>query len=346
MEYRNLGKSEIKVSSICLGTMTFGQQNTQEQAHQQLDYSFDQGVNFVDTAEMYPVPPMEETYTKTEQIIGNWDKLHSQRDKIILATKAVSKSEAFPYVRDGRPLLDRKNLEAAVDASLERLKVDYIDLYQLHWPERQTNFFGQLGYEHNPEDQSTSIEETLSVLGDIQKAGKVRHFGLSNDTPWGIMKNVELAENKNLPRVVSVQNPYSLLNRTFEVGLAEVAHREQVGLLAYSPMAFGVLSGKYLGGKKPAGARLTLWDRFSRYTNPRATKATEAYVALAQKYNIDPAQMSLAYVTSRSFVTSNIIGATTMEQLQANIASADLALPKELLAEIESVHQQNPNPAP
>jgi aryl-alcohol dehydrogenase-like predicted oxidoreductase len=345
MEYRQLGRTDIKVSAICLGTMTWGEQNTLEEAHQQLDYALERGVNFIDTAEMYPVPPVAETYTQTEQIIGKWDKLKSSRDKVIVATKVAGPSEMMSYIRGGSKL-NKEHITQAVEGSLERLAIDYIDLYQLHWPERSTNFFGQLGYVHKDQQDLTPLQETLEVLQELQKAGKVRAFGLSNETPWGTMKYLELSEKLELPRMVSVQNPYNLLNRTYEVGMAEVSHREDIGLLAYSPMAFGVLSGKYLDGKRPADARLTLWDRFSRYTGPEASSATEAYVKLAQKYNLSPAQLSLAFVTSRPFVTSNIIGATKMEQLKENLDSIELTINQELMQEIEAIHTRWPNPAP
>lgn len=345
MEYRKLGNTDIDVSVICLGTMTWGEQNTEQEAHQQLDFALDRGVNFIDTAEMYPVPPMPETYTRTEEYIGRWNKLKTQRDKIILATKVVGKADWAAYIRNGQACLNRENIRAALEASLKRLGTDYIDLYQLHWPDRSTNFFGQLGYQHVDED-FTAIEETLAACDELVKEGKVRHFGLSNETPWGTMSYLSLSKAKNLTRMVSVQNPYSLLNRTYEVGMAEVSHREQCGLLAYSPLGFGVLSGKYLGGNQPEGARLTLWDRFSRYNNDQAVKATEKYCEIAKKHGLTPAQMALSFVNSRPFLTSNIIGATKMDQLEENIASIDVKLSEEVLSEIEAIHQEIPNPAP
>ncbi|MGD8558411.1 MAG: NADP(H)-dependent aldo-keto reductase [Gammaproteobacteria bacterium] len=346
MEYRQLGDTDIKVSVICLGTMTWGEQNTELEAHQQLDMALDAGVNFVDTAEMYPVPPGGETYALTEQYIGNWLAKRQNRQQIILATKVASRADWVDYIRDGNICLDRKNIEAAVDASLKRLQTDYIDLYQLHWPDRKTNFFGRLGFQFDPEDNPVPIEETLSAMNDIIQSGKVRHFGLSNETPWGTMTFARLAEQKNYPKPVSIQNPYSLLNRTFEIGLSEVAHQEHIGLLAYSPLGFGVLSGKYLNNAKPAGARLTLFDRFDRYSNANAVRATEAYVNIARRHDLDPAQMALAYVNSRSFLTANIIGATTLDQLKTNIASIDLKLSDAVLNDIEQVHQDIPNPCP
>lgn len=346
MEYRKLGTTDIDVSVICLGTMTWGEQNTEAQAHEQLDYALDQGVNFIDTAEMYPVPPIAETYGKTEAFIGTWDKLKTHRDKIILGTKVTGPGMG-EYMREGQRALDRKNIEAAIDTSLKRLNVDYIDLYQLHWPNRHTNFFGQLAFTP-PSSKEAFIhpEETLEVLADLKKSGKVREFGLSNETPWGLSTFLKLAETKGLPRMQSVQNPYGLLNRAYEVGMAEMSFREKCGLLAYSPLGFGVLSGKYLGGQKPANSRLTLFDRFTRYTNPRALSATEFYVGLAKEAGLDPAQMALAFVNSRPFLTSTIIGATTMEQLKTNIGSIDVTLSKDVLERIEEFHNVNPNPAP
>ena len=347
MEYRRLGQTDIDVSVICLGTMTWGQQNTEAEAHEQLDYALEAGVNFIDTAELYAVPPSGETQGRTEEYIGTWLKQRGTRNRVVLASKVVGPSEDWlPHIRGGKARLDRKNIEAALDASLRRLQTDYLDLYQLHWPDRKTNFFSRLGYEHDPNDRPVPIEETLTVLDDLVKAGKVRHIGLSNETPWGVMSFIETAERLGLPRVVSVQNPYSLLNRTYEIGLAEVSIREQAGLLAYSPLAFGVLSGKYLDGAQPAGARLTLFPDYTRYSGPNAVAATERYVELAQDHGLDPAQMALAYVNTRPFVTSTIVGATSLEQLKANIASIDVTLSDGVLADIEHIHELYPNPAP
>jgi len=345
MEFRSLGKTDLKVSAIALGTMTWGEQNTAEEAFAQIRQSKDAGVNFLDTAEMYPVPPGGETYAETERIIGQYFKKYGDRNDWVLASKVVGPGR-MDHIRDGNPRLNRTNIVAALEASLKRLNTDYLDLYQLHWPDRKTNFFGVLGYTHDADDQPVEIEETLSVLDDLVKEGKVRHFGLSNETPWGTQRFLHQAENGNLPRAVSIQNPYNLLNRTFEIGLAEIAIREQIGLLAYSPLAFGVLAGKYLNGARPATGRLTLFERFQRYNNPQVDSASAAYVALAQEHGLDPAQMALAYVTSRPFVTSNIIGATTLEQLTSNLASADLTLSDEVLAGIEAIHVRQPNPAP
>jgi len=345
MEYRKLGRTDIEVSVLCLGTMTWGEQNTEVEAHAQLDAALAAGINFIDTAELYPVPPKAETYTLTEQYIGNWLKRRGRRDDIVLTSKVVGRADGLDYIRNGQVCLDRANIEQALHGSLERLQTDYLDVYQLHWPDRNTNFFGALGYTHVPE-HNVSIEETLRVLADLVQAGKIRHIGLSNETPWGVMGFLRLAEQYGLPRAVSVQNPYSLLNRSFEVGLAEIAHREECGLLAYSPLGFGVLSGKYLRGQQPVGARITLYERFSRYSNAQAVAATEAYVALAHEHGLDPAQMALAYVNSRPFLTSNIIGATSMAQLESNLASAELDLSEDIIDGIDVIHQGQPNPAP
>jgi aryl-alcohol dehydrogenase-like predicted oxidoreductase len=346
MEYRHLGRTEIKVSAICLGTMTFGEQNTESEAHAQLDYATEVGVNFIDTAEMYPVPPKGETYGRTEEYIGTWLQQHGNRSRVILASKVAGPARDLAYLRNGKARLDRANIEAALDGSLKRLRTDYLDLYQLHWPDRKTNTFGKLGYRHDPADEPIPIEETLQALGDMVRAGKVRHIGLSNETPWGAMRFLQAARELNLPRAVSVQNPYSLLNRSFEIGLAEISHREGLGLLAYSPLGFGVLSGKYLGGNQPHGARLTLYDRFQRYRGRRGQAATAAYVSLARSQGLDPAQMALAYAVSRPFVTSVIIGATSLDQLASNLKSLDLGLSPLVLSGIEEIHQDNPNPCP
>jgi aryl-alcohol dehydrogenase-like predicted oxidoreductase len=347
MEYRSLGNTNIKVSVICLGTMTWGEQNTQPQAFEQMDYAVSNGVNFFDTAELYPIPPRAETYGKTEEIIGQWLKSRGKREDIVLASKVCGPGEEWiPHIRGGKSYHDRKNIEAAIDSSLKRLQTDYIDLYQLHWPARKTNFFGRLGYTPQPDTNTTTIEETLQVLNDIVKTGKVRYIGLSNETPWGVMEFLKISENNNWPRVVSIQNPYSLLNRSFEIGLAEIALREHTGLLAYSPLGFGVLSGKYLDNQRPAGTRLTRWPDYDRYINNEAIAATEQYVRLARQHGLDPAQMALAYINSRPFLTSNIIGATTMEQLKCNIASAELSLSDPVVDAIEQIHVQHPSPSP
>ncbi len=348
MQYRRLGNTDLMVSVICLGTMTWGEQNTEAEAQAQLNYAVEQGINFIDTAELYAIPPKSETYGLTEQHLGNWLKISGLRDKLIIATKVTGPSENFGYMRPNFPLaLDRKNLEYALDHSLRRLQTDYIDLYQIHWPDRSANYFGELGYLYRDDPPNvTPIAEVVEILGEFVRAGKVRHVGVSNETPWGVMTYLHAAKQQNLSPIVSIQNPYNLLNRTFEIGLAEISHREAVGLLAYSPLAFGALSGKYLNGQRPPKARLTLYSRFTRYLNPLGQIAIEQYCNLARRYGLDPAQMALAFVNSRPFVTANIIGATTLEQLATNIASIDLTLSDEVIGEIEKIHQQHPNPCP
>lgn len=347
MKYKTLGDTDIQISVICLGTMTWGEQNTREQAFEQMDYALEQGVNFFDTAELYSIPPQAGTYGSTERIIGEWLKARGGRDKLILASKIAGPGEGWvDHIRKGKSRYDRNNIEQALNDSLSRLQTDYLDLYQLHWPERNTNFFGRLGYQHDDGQDFTPIEETLKVLGEQVEKGKIRHIGLSNETPWGVMRFVDTARQLGLSKVVSIQNPYNLLNRSFEIGLAEVAHREQVGLLAYSPLGFGVLSGKYLDGARPQGARISRWPNYSRYTNDQAILATEEYVALAEAHGLSPAQMSLAYVNSRPFLAANIIGATSMAQLKENIASIDVELSDEVLSGIEEIHTRYPNPSP
>ncbi|MBD8754880.1 NADP(H)-dependent aldo-keto reductase [Pseudomonas coleopterorum] len=346
MHYRKLGRTDLNVSALCLGTMTWGEQNTEEQGFAQIERAKTAGINFLDTAEMYPVPPRPETYAATERVIGNWFKRQGDRADWILASKIAGPGNGISHIRDGQLKFNREHIVAALDASLQRLQTDWIDLYQLHWPERSTNFFGKLGYQHTQDHLDTPLQETLQVLDEQVKAGKIRHVGLSNETPWGTMKFLGLADSGNLPRPVSIQNPYNLLNRTFEVGLAEVAIREQCGLLAYSPLAFGMLSGKFENGARPAGSRLALFSRFTRYANDQAIAATSRYVALAREHGLDPAQMALTFVTAQPFVTSNIIGATSLEQLDSNLASIDLQLSEEVLAGIEAIHKAQPNPAP
>ena len=347
MKYRPLGRSDLKVSLLCLGSMTWGAQNTQSDGHAQLDHAVDAGINFIDTAEMYPIPARKETHGRTETILGHWLKKRSGREKLIIASKIVPATSHMPYVRNGRNRLDRQNIEAAVNASLARLQTDYIDLYQLHWPERDTNYFGQLDYYHAPAKDGVPLEETLAALNNLIKTGKIRYAGVSNETPWGVAECLRLSRELNLPRIVSIQNPYNLLNRTFEIGLAEFSQREQVSLLAYSPMGFGALSGKYLQGQRPAGARLTLYaDRYKRYMSDTAVACTQRYVAIAEEFGLDAAQMALAFVNQRPFVTSTIIGATTMEQLKSNIRSVDMKLDKNVLKKIAAVHQSHSNPCP
>jgi aryl-alcohol dehydrogenase-like predicted oxidoreductase len=346
MEYRELGNTGIKVSVICLGTMTYGEQNTETDAFEQMDYALAKGINFFDTAELYSIPAKAQTYGRTEAIIGNWLQSRKNRDQIILASKIAGPGEGWvDHIREGKSCYARAHIETALNDSLQRLKTDYIDLYQLHWPERKTNFFGRLGYEPK-NDTFTPFEETLTVLADQVKAGKIRYIGLSNETPWGVMQFLMTADRLGLPRVVSIQNPYNLLNRSYEIGLAEISWREQCGLLAYSPLGFGVLTGKYLHGATPPGARLTLFPDYTRYSSPEALIATGKYVALAEALDLDPTQMALAFVNSRPFLTSTIIGATTMQQLKTNIGSSELHLTNEALNEIEAIHTQHPNPSP
>ncbi len=346
MEYKRLGRTDIEVSSICLGTMTWGEQNTEAEAHEQLDYAIAAGINFIDTAELYPVAPMKETQGRTEIYLGNWLNKRKDRDKLIIASKVCASADWIPYLRNDNARLDRQNIEVALDASLKRLQTDYLDLYQLHWPERDTNYFGKLDYYHAPEKDGIPIEETLGALNDLVQTGKIRHIGISNETAWGTFEYLRVSDQKQLPRIVSIQNPYNLLNRTFEIGLSEFSHRENVGLLAYSPLAFGVLSGKYLNGARPKGARITLFSRFSRYTNECGVACTEIYVNLAKASGLDPAQMALAFVNTRPFLTSNIIGATNMTQLKSNIASLDVNISKDVLREIENIHTKQANPCP
>lgn len=345
MEFAKLGATDINVSKVCLGTMTWGEQNTQDQGFEQMDMAMDRDVNFFDTAELYSIPPRAETYGSTETIIGNWLAARKTRDKIVLASKASG--PGLSYMRDGNMKFDRKNLELALDASLKRLQTDYLDLYYLHWPVRRTNYFGHLGYEHDPSDTDwTPLEETLGVLGDMVKAGKIRAVGISNETPWGFMKFLEIAERTGLPRLAGMQNPYNLLNRIYEIGMAEISMREDCGLLAYSPLGFGSLSGKYLNGAKPEGARMTLFESYRRYAKPKGIKATERYVALAKDSGLDPAQMALAFINAQPFLTSNIIGATTLAQLKSNIDALDIKLSKDVMDEINKIHTDIPNPAP
>ena len=348
MKYRKLGNTNINVSVICLGTMTFGEQNTQQEGFEQMDYALERGINFFDTAELYAVMPRKETYGKTEEIVGNWFLERKNRDKVILASKIASKSEDdLQWIREGSVNLgfDRRNMDLAIDNSLKRLKTDYIDLYQLHWPERKVPKFGVLDFEYDPNDEWTAIEEVLDNLNRLVKAGKIRYVGLSNETPWGVMKFLQVAEKKNLPRMMSIQNVYSLVNRVFDIANSEVAIREQCGLLAYSPLAGGRLSGKYIGNKRPSNARYTIWPRrFSRHHTKRGELAIESYFKLARKYGIAPSTFANAFVNDRPFVTSNIIGATSMEQLKENIDSIDITLSKEILDEIENIHLSDPNP--
>ena len=347
MRYKSLGNSGVNVSIICLGTMTYGEQNTEKEGHRQLDYAIAQGVNFIDSAELYAIPPKIETYGKTESIIGSWLSSRGRRNEIILASKIAGGGEWVKHIRGGKTRFTEDYINKALSASLKRLRTDYIDLYQLHWPERNTNYFGKLGYEAGEKEASlTPIAETLRALKKQVEAGKIRYVGLSNETPWGIMQFLTLAKEHDLPVIVSVQNPYNLLNRSYEIGNAEISHRENVSLLAYSPLGFGVLSGKYLNNKKPAGARITKWPNYARYSSEQGISATTSYVDLAIRYGLDPAQMALAFVNEQAFVASNIIGATTMLQLESNIASVDIQLSEELKFDIEEIHKKYQNPSP
>ena len=346
MDYRRLPHSSLDVSQLCLGTMTWGEQNTQSEAFAQLDYAIGKGINFIDTAEMYPVPPKGETQGETECILGNYLKSRGNRDNLVIATKVAGPGGKSDGIRDNMAL-DWRNIHQAVDDSLERLQIETIDLYQLHWPDRNTNFFGELFYQQQDSEKLTPIIETLEALASLISAGKIRYIGVSNETPWGVMKYLRLAEKHGLPRIISVQNPYNLLNRSFEVGMAEIAHREELPLLAYSPLAFGALSGKYLDDQWPEGARLTLFKRFARYTGSSiALEATKAYVELAREFNLSPAQMALAFVNTRQFVGSNIIGATNLEQLKENIDSIEVTLSAPLLARLNELAELYRIPCP
>ena len=349
MQFKPLAHSGILVPEICLGTMTFGEQNTQAEAFEQLDYALERGLNFWDTAEMYPVPPKPETQGSTETIIGNWIAARGGRDKIILASKIAGPSQGGSHIRDGQTKFIASEIESALDHSLQRLQTDYLDLYQLHWPQRPTNFFGKLGYgnaEANSTQTITNLEETLVALSHEVKKGRIRSIGLSNETPWGTLKFLQLAEKHGLEKIVSVQNPYSLLNRTYEIGLSEIAHYEGVGLLAYSPLAFGYLTGKFRHGARPANARVTLFSRFSRYSNAESEWATEQYAQLAEQHGLTLTQLALAFIKQQFFVTSTIIGATNLDQLKENIDAFEVNLSEDILKGIEAIHRQQPNPAP
>ncbi len=345
MEHRPLGRSGLSVSSLCLGTMTWGNQNDASDGFAQMDMALDHGVNFFDTAEMYAVPASPETSFRTEEIIGQWFARSGKRDQVVLASKAAGPGDYVKHIRGG-PRLNAASLRSAVEGSLKRLQTDVIDLYQLHWPERHTNRFGQLGYRPGDDGDAVPIADTVAGLKALVDAGKIRHWGLSNETPWGAMTFLHEAEKIGLARPVSIQNPYSLLNRSFEVGLAEIADREDLGLLAYSPLAFGVLTGKYRHGQMPANSRLALFERFSRYSNARAMAATDAYCELAEERGINPTHLALQFVTSRPFVTSTIIGATTLEQLREDLASVELPWDQELEQRLEAIHTRFPIPAP
>jgi len=346
MDYARLGRTDFQVSRICLGTMTWGEQNNEAEAHRQLSYALDRGVNFIDTAEMYPVPPRGETQGRTESYIGSWLKDAKTRDRVIIATKAAGPSRGMSHIRPGDTHLDRANLREAVETSLQRLGIDHIDLYQMHWPDRRTTTFGETAYVHAEDPDEIAIDATLDALAELVKEGKIRAIGVSNETPWGLARYLALAEFRGLPRVASIQNAYNLVNRVFEQGLAELALREECGLLAYSPLGGGTLSGKYLGGARPEGARMTLFTRFTRYSSERGKQAIERYVHLAREHGLDPAQMALAFVHAQPFVTSTIIGATSMDQLKTDLDAFDLTLTPEVLQSIATIHAEIPNPCP
>ena len=343
MEYNKLPGTNIDVSKICLGTMTWGKQNSDKEAYEQMDYSLDHGVNFFDTAELYPVPATPDKYADTERIIGNWFSSRNNREKIILATKIAGPGDYTAHIR--KTGFKGSSIEDAVNGSLERLKTDYIDLYQLHWPERMTNFFGKRGFNYVDDGWEDNFQEILEKLKKIVNQGKIRHIGLSNENPWGFMKFIEYSKI-GLPKMITIQNPYSLLNRLFEIGNAEVCKREETGLLAYSPLGFGVLSGKYRNGKIPDNSRLKLFPNLSRFSNDNCIKAVDMYYQISQKYNMTLAEMSLAFVNDRPFVTSNIIGATSMDQLKENINSINIKLSDDIISEINKVNEEIPNPAP
>ena len=345
MNYKKLGNTDLEVSTICLGTMTWGEQNTQNDGFEQMNYALDQGVNFWDTAEIYSIPPKQETFGHTEIIMGNWFEATKKRDQVILASKVCGPMRE--YVRGGGNQFGKKNISEALEGSLKRLKTDYIDLYQLHWPERKTNFFGKLGYEHDDDSEWTQFESILGSLKKFIDQGKIRHIGLSNETSWGLSKFLEISKDKKMPRMLSVQNPYNLLNRTYEVGLAEMSVREQTGLLAYSPLACGYLSGKYRDNQLPKNSRIERDGGFwTRYQKPNMSMAVDAYYKISKKHKIDMSQMSLKFIEIQPFVTSVIIGATTMEQLKTNIESVSVNITDEIIKEINEVQTIYPNPCP
>ena len=346
MKFKKLGNTDLEVSLICLGTMTYGEQNTQKEGFEQMDYAVDSGVNFFDTAELYAIPPKAKTYGKTEEIIGNWFGDRKNRNKIILASKIAG--PGLKWIRGGGGQFSPKSIEEALNSSLRRLKTDYIDLYQLHWPERNTNYFGDLDYEHDEKEKKwNSFENILETLKKFIGQGKIRYIGLSNETPWGFSKFLQISEDQKLPRIVSVQNPYNLVNRSYEIGMSEISIREKAGLLAYSPLAAGYLTGKYRNNKVPKNSRMDLfYENYPRYHNQRTYDAVDEYFNIAKKHKISLTQLSQAFVNSRDFVTSNIIGATTMNQLRENIESIKISLSQDIMAEINSIHENIPNPAP
>ncbi|NIJ43868.1 aryl-alcohol dehydrogenase-like predicted oxidoreductase [Wenyingzhuangia heitensis] len=345
MKYTKIPNTDIKVSKICLGSMTWGEQNTEAEGHEQLDYAFDNGVNFIDTAELYSIPGRKETQGNSERIIGTWLK-NQKREELVIGSKITGPNPGLSYIREPQQYTKKLILET-VENNLKRLQTDYIDVYQLHWPDRNVNFFGKLNYKHNPEEKwDDKIAEIVEAMNILIKEGKIRHYGLSNESPWGTMKHLNEADQKGLSRCKTMQNPYSLLNRSYEVGMAEVGMRENVGLLAYSPLAFGVLTGKYFNNNLPKGSRIEKFPNYNRYSNPQAMFLAEKFSELAQKHNLSLAELSLAFIEHQPFVTSTIIGATKMSQLKENIDTINIKLAKELLEEIDEVHKLQPNPAP
>lgn len=350
MKYRTLGNTDLNISLLGLGTMTWGHQNSEQDAHRQLDLALAHGVNLLDTAEMYPTPTHADTWGSTERFIGTWLQRNGRRADIVLASKIIGPPRqpgTGAHIRDGLTRHDRANITAALEGSLKRLQTDYLDLYQLHWPDRTTNIFGQREYPYVDDSGSVAIEETLEVLGELVRAGKIRHIGVSNETPWGVARFLQQAEQRGLPRIASVQNPYSLLNRLYEGGLSEFSHREGVGLLAYSPLAFGTLTGKYLNGARPQGSRLTsVYRTFNRYDSESASRAIAAYVQLAKDYGYTPAQLALGFVARQPFVSSVLTGQTSEAQLQDNFSALDIEFTPTLLDKIAEIHRATPNPAP
>jgi aryl-alcohol dehydrogenase-like predicted oxidoreductase len=345
MKYSNLPNTTTKISKIGLGTMTFGQQNSEAEGHEQMDYALENGVNFFDTAEMYSVPAKKETYGSTEKIIGTWFKKTGNRENVVLATKIAGPNRNFDYMRKENDF-SSESLTYALDQSLKRLQTDFIDLYQLHWPERKSNMFGVLGFKVQEDAWEDNFQSVLECLQGFIKQGKIRTIGVSNETPWGLMRFLEESNKYNLPRMATIQNPYSLVNRSFEVGLSEVCHRENVGLLAYSPLAFGVLTGKFLNGANPPNARINLFPQFARYNSENTREAARRYNEIANDFGLTLTELSLAFVNQQPFLSSTIIGATTIEQLKENINSIKVTLDENVLNEIDKIHSIIPNPAP
>lgn len=344
MKYHLLPGTDISVSALCLGTMTFGQQNSEAEGHQQLDYARSRGINFIDTAEMYPVPAVEATYGDTEKIIGTWLK-NQKRDEIVLASKIAGPNRGLPYIREDLAYTPA-TIRLSLEKSLARLQTDYLDLYQLHWPARKSNMFGQLGFTIQDDAWEDNITALLETVSDLQKEGKIRHFGLSNETPWGVMRFLEEGRKSGLPKIVTIQNPYSLVNRSFEIGLSEICYRENVGLLAYSPLGFGTLTGKYQTGTATPNSRLIQFPRFTRYASEETTKAIALYKQLAEDHNLTLTQLSLVFIRQQAFVTATILGATSLEQLTENCNTEDVVLSGDILKEIDNIQKQYPNPAP